>query len=232
MGTPDTSRLTGAVQELASQVVSALAGGDHSEAVCRAAGGPGDEGLGLAAIRVLGSDVLLPAVMSGRSPAAEDLAALEKAVVTFPPAPDAAPTSVWSHWAMTRALLTQGTSAVASSAQVQEPDTVWLDRAPWQLLTHQLAVLGALCVPGTDCGVADAARRRPVDVARGFVRAVRRRDWLQAAGAGRWLAVLDGVPPTLGLDAGLEFVAHMGGTDPRVIMHVRAAQLLRAGARV
>lgn len=68
-------------------------------------------------------------------------------------------------------------------------------------------------------------------MARGFVRAVRRRDWLQAAGAGRWLAVLDGVPDSLGLGAGLEFVEHMAGGDPRVVLHVRAAQLM-AGARV
>ncbi|MEU0084375.1 hypothetical protein [Streptomyces sp. NPDC006274] len=231
MERPDTSPLTGAVQELALQVVSALSSGDHGEAVCRAAGAPGDEGLSLAAVRVLGADVLLPAVMAGRPPATEDLAALEKAVVTFPPGPDAAPTSVWSHWAMTTTLLDQGTSAVVDPAQAYEPDTAWLDGAPWQLLTHQLAVLGALCVPGTTCGVAAAARRRPVDVARGFVRAVRRRDWLQAAGAGRWLAVLDGVPDSLGLGAGLEFVEHMAGGDPRVVLHVRAAQLM-AGARV
>lgn len=229
---PDTSLLTGAVQELASQVVSALSSGDHTEAVCRATGATGDEGLGLAAVRVLGADVLLPCVMSGRTPAAEDLAVLEKAVVTFPPGPDAAPTSVWSHWAMANALLELGTSAVVPPAQGREPDVLWLERASWQLLTHQLAVLGALCVPGSRCGVATAARSRPVDVARGFVRAVRRRDWLQAAGAGRWLAVLDGVPASLGLDTGLEFVAHMGGGDPRVLLHVRAAQLLRAGARV
>lgn len=178
---------------------SPLSGGDHSEAVCRAAGASGDEALSLAAVRVLGADVLLPAVMTGRPPAAEDLAALEKPVVTFPPGPDAAPTSLWSHWAMTRALLGLGTSAIVAPVQAHEPDPAWLERAPWQLLTHQLAVLGALCVPGTACGVASAARRRPVDMARGFVRAVRRRDWLQAAGAGRWLAVLDGVPDSLGL---------------------------------
>jgi hypothetical protein len=76
------------------------------------------------------------------------------------------------------------------------------------------------------------ARRRPVDVARGFVRAVRRRDWLQAAGAGRWLVLLDGVPQTLGLDTGLEFVAQMGGEDARVALQVEAAQLMRTGVLV
>ncbi len=74
-----------------------------------------------------------------------------------------------------------------------------------------------------------AARRRPVDVARGFVRAVRRRDWQQAAGAGRWLTLLDGVPDTLGLEAGLDFVRLMGGGDPRVALQLEAARLMPAG---
>lgn len=81
--------------------------------------------------------------------------------------------------------------------------------------------------------MARAARRRPVDVARGFVRAVRRRDWQQAAGAGRWLTVLDGVPDTLGLETGLDFVELMGGSDPRVTLQVQAARVMRvAGALV
>jgi hypothetical protein len=78
--------------------------------------------------------------------------------------------------------------------------------------------------------VAGIARRRTVDVARGFVRAVRRRGWLQAAATGRWLTLLDDVPDTLGLDAGLEFVALMGGDDPRVALHLRAARPVRPGA--
>jgi hypothetical protein len=108
-----------------------------------------------------------------------------------------------------------------------EPEAGGLEGATWQSFTHQLALLAALAVPGTDCAVARLANRRPVDVARGFVRAVRRRDWLQAAGAGRWLMVLDGVPETLGLDTGLEFVAQMGGEDPRVALQLHAAQALR-----
>lgn len=71
-----------------------------------------------------------------------------------------------------------------------------------------------------------------MDVARGFVRAVRRRDWLQAAGAGRWLSVIDGVPDTLGLDTGLEFVEQMAQADARVGLHVHAARHIRAEVRV
>ncbi|MEU7281093.1 hypothetical protein AB0A69_20245 [Streptomyces sp. NPDC045431] len=226
MEQPETpTRLTGAVRELASRVVSALNGGDHFVVVggvVDATDAEGADRLGLAAVRVLGADTVLPSVLLRTAPAPGDLTAFEQAVRGFPPAPDASPTSRWSHWAMRRTLGLDGA----------EPDTTWLDVAPWQVLTHQLAVLAALAVPGTDSGVARAAARRPVDVARGFVRAVRRRDWLQAAGAGRWLSLLDGVPDTLALDTGLEFVALMGGTDPRVALQVRAARLLRAGAPV
>ncbi|GAA3750493.1 hypothetical protein [Streptomyces tremellae] len=252
-----STRLTGAVQDLAFEVVSALRGGDHVGGVGGSAGISGDDGLGLAAVRVLGSDLLLPSVLLGRPADRSDLALLQQAVTVFPPSSDASAVSAWSHWAMTQTLLrlagtadTVGTftrSEQSRGRAVQpgdgaaapepphgvpaaEPSTDWLDGAPWQTLAHQLAVLAALAVPDSHSGVARVAARRPVDVARGFVRAVRRRDWLQAAGTGRWLAVLDGVPDTLGLDAGLDFVAQMGGADARVALHTQAARALRAGA--
>ncbi|MEW2546731.1 hypothetical protein AB0910_13275 [Streptomyces sp. NPDC047002] len=245
-----STRLTGAVQDLAFEVVSALRGGGHVGGVGGSAGISGDDGLGLAAVRVLGSDLLLPSVLLGRPADRSDLALLQQAVTVFPPGSDASAVSAWSHWAMTHTLLgLAGTADTVSTltrseqsrdgaaapeppraAPAAEPPTDWLDGAPWQTLAHQLAVLAALAVPGSDSGVARVAAHRPVDVARGFVRAVRRRDWLQAAGTGRWLAVLDAVPDTLGLDAGLDFVAEMGGADARVALHTHAARALRAGA--
>jgi hypothetical protein len=229
MEQPGTStHLTGAVHDLTWQVVSALRSGDHSGVICGVAAITRDDNLRLAAVRVLGADAMLPSIIFCQRPACEDLAVFEKAILAYPPPPDASAPSLWSHWAMTNTLLRLGTSTGSVPMDAAEPPAAWLNDASWQDLTHQLAVLGGLAVPGTDCGVARAAGRRPVDVARGFVRAVRRRDWLQAAGAGRWLAVLNGVPETLGLDTGLEFVSHMGGADPRVALHVYAAQLLQA----
>jgi hypothetical protein len=189
--------------------------------------------LTLAAVRVLGADVLLPAVLRGSPPGPDDLAVFRRAVHAFPPPAHGSPTSVWSHWAMRRTLLRLDASPDGALADDgAEAAGTWLDEASWQYLTHQLAVLAPLAVPGGDCAVSRAARRRPVDVARGFVRAVRRRDWLQAAGAGRWLVLLDGVPETLGLETGLDFVAQMDGADPRVALHIEAARLMRAGATV
>jgi hypothetical protein len=231
-----STRLAGAVQGLTSELVSALRSGDRFRLAGMVTTADGPETAAdpsLAAVRVVGADVVLPSVLLRCAPPEPDgLTVFSKAVHTYPPPAGAPPTSVWSHWAMRRALLRLDASLDGAWDDDAEPDAAWLDDAPWQHLTHQLAVLAPLALPGEDCAVARAARRRPLDVARGFVRAVRRRDWLQAAGAGRWLVLLDGVPPTLGLDNGLEFVAQMGGEDARVALQVEAARLMRTGVPV
>ncbi len=225
-----SARLAGVVRDLAAEVVRALRTGEHPVAVCASAGvGKGDE-MGVAAVRVLGADVLLPSVIGGRRTCGSDVRMVRAAAGAHPPGGDASRSAAWSHWAMLRTLRAmEGRAAGRRPPQEEEPDASWLETAPWPALTHQVALLAALAVPAADSGVRRVLEGRTRDVARGFVRAVRRRDWLQAAGAGRWLALLDGVPPTLGLDTGLEFTGHMGGTDPRVALHVSAAQLLRAG---
>lgn len=233
-----TTLLQGAVQDLASGVVSVLRGGDHtreSGTWCPSAADDGAGDLTLAAVRVLGADALLPHVLLRMPPGAGELALFRKAVAAYPPASGAAPTLLWSHWGMTRVLrgLDGPRADPGPPAEDGQPDAGWLEDVTWQVLTHQLAVLAPLAVPGCEgSAVARVAQRRPVDVARGFVRAVRRRDWLQAAGAGRWLTLLEDVPDTLGLESGLDFVALMGGDDHRVALQVRAAQLMSAGAPV
>ncbi|MGW4026842.1 hypothetical protein [Streptomyces sp. NPDC005009] len=222
--------LQGAVQDLASGVVSALRGGGHTREVL-AAGTDGEAGdLALAAVRVLGSDALLPGTLRHTPPDPAEVAVFRKAVEAYPPRADAAPTVRWSHWGMARTLRRVDPSA--TFPHLDEPGAGWLDGAGWQFLTHQLAVLAPLALPGEDGAVFREAVRRPVDVARGFVRAVRRGDWRQAAGAGRWLTLLPGVPDTLGLESGLDFVELMGGQDPLVALQVQAARLTRTGALV
>ncbi|MFE3855772.1 hypothetical protein ACFXPN_32145 [Streptomyces griseorubiginosus] len=231
-----STRLAGAVQGLMSELVSALRSGDRFRLAGLVEVGNGPEVTAdpaLAAVRVVGADVVLPSVLLRCAPPGpDDLTVLGKAVHAYPPPAGAPPTSVWSHWAMRRALSRLDAGLDGRPDDGTEPGAEWLEDAPWQFLTHQLAVLAPLALPGEDCAVARVARGRPVDVARGFVRAVRRRDWLQAAGAGRWLVLLDGVPHTLGLDAGLEFVAQMGGEDARVAFQVQAARLMRTGVLV
>ncbi|MFF3334003.1 hypothetical protein ACFYWX_31380 [Streptomyces sp. NPDC002888] len=222
--------LLGTVQDLASGVVSALRGGDHARGAGLAAVDGGARRLVTAAVRVVGADLLLPNVLRGTPPDDAELSLFTMAVETHPPRAHAAPAVAWSHWAMRRTL--RLLDAPPPGRPAEEPDDSWLIEADWRSLTHQLAVLAALALPEEDNAVARVAQSRPVDVARGFVRAVRRRDWQQAAGAGRWLTLLHGVPDTLGLETGLDFVELMGGDDPRVALQVEAARLMRAGALV
>lgn len=194
-------------------------------------GGPRGD-LVLAAARVLGADLVLPDILKGTAPAEDRLALLGRTLDAFPPRPQAAPTVLWSHWGMRRALRLVGASGSGPDESQAEPGVDWIGDAPWPSLTHQLAVLAPLALPAADCAVARVARERTLDVARGFVRAIRRRDWQQSAGAGRWLAVSDQVPATLGLDSGLDFVELMGGGDPRVLLQVRAARSMRTRVSV
>ncbi|MEV7897836.1 hypothetical protein [Streptomyces cyaneofuscatus] len=228
-----SSPLAGAVHDLATEVVLALRSGDHLATVCGAAGIDEENRTGIAAARVIGADLLLPSVLYGRHPHPGDVAVLDRAVREFPPKPDAPAATAWSHWHMISTLQrmaqppgTTGTTGTASPGTYEEPDAAWLEQAPWQSFTHQLSVLAPLAVPAAPSAVQRAAAARAVDLALGFVRAVRRRDWLQAAGAGRWLAAIGGEPATLGLERGLDFVELMGGHDPRVTLHVRAARLM------
>ncbi|MBT2379654.1 hypothetical protein J7E90_20500 [Streptomyces sp. ISL-111] len=235
-----SSPLAGAVHDLATEVVLALRSGDHLATVCGAAGIDEENRTGIAAARVIGADLLLPSVLYGRHPHPGDVAVLDRAVREFPPKPGAPAATAWSHWHMISTLQrmarppgttsttgpTSTTAATGAAGTYEEPDAAWLEQAPWQSFTHQLSVLAPLAVPAAPSAVQRAAATRAVDLSRGFVRAVRRRDWLQAAGAGRWLAAIGGEPATLGLERGLDFVELMGGHDPRVTLHVRAARLM------
>ncbi|QHY95901.1 hypothetical protein SSPS47_12310 [Streptomyces sp. S4.7] len=57
-------RLAGVVHDLASEVVSVLRDGGHSSVVGGTVGTLADDRLSLAAVRVLGADVLLPSVLT------------------------------------------------------------------------------------------------------------------------------------------------------------------------
>ena len=238
--TGTSSRLTEAVQSLAADVVSALRSGDRSGVLCATAGPGGDGEVALAAVRILASDALLPQVLAAGPADPADLDVFGQAVRAFPPAPHSSPASCWSHWGMTRTLAAlnsphgpggAGEFTARPPQAAAEPDGAWLeDGMSWQVLTRRLAVLAPLAVPGAGCGPARVAAARTLDLSRGFVRAVRRRDWLQAAGAARWLALAPDLPPTLALAGGLDFVQFMGGQDTRVLLHTDAARLMLTGA--
>ncbi|MFJ4840796.1 hypothetical protein [Streptomyces sp. NPDC088746] len=218
--------LADTVQDLARTVASALqGGGNRGEALAPAVPPAAHDAVSLAAARVLGADLLAPSTLLGIpvGPADSDLVAA--AVQAFPPTGQS-PSVAWSHWGMTAAL-----QLLRGDSPAPELETSWPTGQSWQQLTQRLAPLAALAGLPTPCAPAAAALGRVEDLARGFVRAVRRRDWLQAAGAGRWLAAQGrAVPETLGLEHGLALVARMGAQDARVLLHTTAARVLLAGA--
>ncbi|MGW1788498.1 hypothetical protein ACWCO0_06215 [Streptomyces tubercidicus] len=179
-----------------------------------------------AAIRVLGADALAPYAMDqvGAPVGADDEAVVRQALTAYPPGADASEVSVWSY----RGLVEASHAFLPGNAQHWPPPpeaaAEWVDHDPWPRLSHRVSQLAALALPGLAPGLTERLATRTDDLARGFVRAVRRRDWLQAAGLGRWLARLPEVPESLGLDSGLAFVRQMGGGDPRVTLHIAAAQ--------
>ncbi|MGW1376797.1 hypothetical protein ACWD6P_21350 [Streptomyces sp. NPDC002446] len=185
-----------------------------------------EDALGPAAVRVLGADALAPYAMEHRTApvGADDEAVVRQALAAYPPGADASQVSLWSY----RGLVEASHAFLPGGAQPWPPapdaDAGWVGLDPWPKLSHQVSQLAALALPKLGSGLAEQLAPRTDDLARGFVRAVRRRDWLQAAGLGRWLARLPDVPLTLGLDSGLAFVRQMGGADPRVALHVVAAQ--------
>ncbi|TDV53933.1 hypothetical protein [Actinophytocola oryzae] len=226
----DTSgRVTDAVQECASAVVSVLRDGHHGRAVQLIAD-PTDT-VRVAAVRVLGADVLAPHALLGHETAAGDLEAARAAVAAFAPGPTAPVTTFWTYWGLCDAVRSIEPLG-RREAPVARPDAAWVRDVPWPELAHRLALLAALATPGSGDALTRELSTRVSDVARGFAWAVRRRDWLQAAGVGRWLTLLDGVPRSLSLDTGLEFVRHLGAdADARVDLHVQAARMIREAHR-
>lgn len=212
--------LSAAVADVASGVALALGeGGSYalSGVLVR------DDAVALAAIRVLGADVLAPyALDGGAARGGEDESVVRRALAAYPPGAGASDVTVWSYHGLveaSRVYLPGGTWPVRPPAGDD-----WVRTDPWPRLAHRAAQLAALSLPDLVPALAGALAARTDDLARGFVRAVRRRDWLQAAGLGRWLARSADTPESLGLDSGLAFVSRMSGGDPRVALHTAAAR--------
>ncbi|MBT2505574.1 hypothetical protein J7I98_06585 [Streptomyces sp. ISL-98] len=212
------------IADAASGVALALQGEGDPYALSRIVR-QGDA-LALAAIRVLGADALAPYALDHRAgPGGEDDQAVVRQVLTaYPPGVDASDVSVWSYRGLVEASHAFLPGGVDRLPQAPQAGAAWVSEDPWPKLSHRASQLAALALPGLAPGLADGLAARTDDLARGFVRAVRRRDWLQAAGLGRWLARLPDVPPTLGLDNGLAFVRRMSEGDARVALHVVAAR--------
>lgn len=217
------------ISDAATEIALALRGGGDSFALSRVL--RPEDPLAHAAVRVLGADALAPYRLAGHRPLPEDALLVDRALDAFPPEAGSSAVSLWSYHGLAHAagsLLPDGGGRGPAAPRADAlPDTGWVREEPWPRLAHLSAQLAALAVPTGATPLADALRSRTEDLARGFVRAVRRRDWLQAAGLGRWLTVLPDTPQTLALDRGLDFVRLMSAADPRVQLQVAAAKRLQ-----
>ncbi|MGP3986425.1 hypothetical protein [Streptomyces sp. 3N207] len=217
--------MSAVIADAASEIALALRGEGDPYALSRTL--RQDDALSPAAVRVLGADALAPYALDGHPGAdgagSADAAMVRDALTAFPPTGETSAVSAWSYHGLveaSRAFLPTHTTRWPSPP---EPGDDWLASDPWPRLSHRVSQLASLALPGLAPELTDRLAGRTEDLARGFVRAVRRRDWQQSAGLGRWLARLPQTPPTLGLDSGLHFVRQMSD-DPRVAVHVTAAQ--------
>ncbi len=224
----ENSSLSAAVADVANGVALALDGEGDTFALSALLAQ--DDTVALAAIRVLGADVLAPYALGGDAArGGPDGEAVRKALAAYPPTPGASDVSLWSYRGLAEASRTFLPHSGADMAAEARPGDTWLRTDPWPVLAHRASQLAALSLPGLAPALAVGLAARTEDLARGFVRAVRRRDWLQAAGVGRWLVRVPDVPDSLGLGAGLRYVRRMSGGDPRVALHTAAARRFSGG---
>ncbi|MGP3972600.1 hypothetical protein ACTWQF_00950 [Streptomyces sp. 8N114] len=213
------------IADAASEIALALRGEGDPYALSRTL--RQEDALSPAAVRVLGADALAPYALDGHPGAdgagSADAAMVREALTAFPPTDGGSAVSSWSYRGLVEASRAFLPTHAAYLPSPPEPGDDWLDAEPWPRLSHRVSQLASLALPGLAPDLTDRLAGRAEDLARGFVRAVRRRDWQQSAGLGRWLARLPQTPPTLGLDNGLRFVQQMSD-DSRVAVHVIAAQ--------
>jgi hypothetical protein len=203
---PPRAVYTAAVETLAGCVVRSLTGVDDAfgltgqiEIESGAAAGRA----GLAAVRVLGSDALVPFLVAGHPFSGSDAEVVELSFRVFPlPEQDLSGeydadyvmlVRLLRDWATGEVLRWLGASDVAAPYPAGAGAGVGRERG-WLLWTGMLAQLAPLAVPGLDSALHADVRCYRLDVARGVTRSMLRRDFLTAARLGRWLAACGDAP--------------------------------------
>ncbi|MEV0618768.1 hypothetical protein AB0I81_35985 [Nonomuraea sp. NPDC050404] len=225
-----------AVQALASELLRALddqeghAGGDHLD---RFVDAWDDRSRGLAAVRVLGADVLTPSALRGAPAGGADEAVVRAAVRAYPaPAGHSRGATLWNvrDAALARVLVAAGTDVTAWEGLASPRSPGWLPDGQWLPLAADLSRLACAAHPWADAALRErvAARRR--DVARGLARALLRRDLLGAAGLARWLALDRAGDDEPMVEAALGQLEIVGTGDPRVLLQCGIAHRLMTRA--
>ncbi|GAB2878003.1 hypothetical protein [Streptomyces mayteni] len=180
---------------------------------------------GLAAIRVLGADVLAPFLLTGQ-PLRQEEAWLVRAAVRDHPAPrgHTPEAALWGvrDTVLTAALARLGVDA-ADWEGLAEPRPPGPLADDWVTLAADLVRLSTAAHPSLYPELRGRLLDRRLDVARGLVRAMLRRDLLSAARLTRWLLTL--APGELASST-LDHLEIAGRHDPRVRFEAAIARLL------
>ncbi|MEV6975404.1 hypothetical protein [Kitasatospora sp. NPDC093806] len=249
-----------AVERLAGRTLDALRGVEGTVALADPGTGTVPRPV-LAAARVLGPDLLAPRLLGTAGPDEQAVLLLAEAQHAFPPAAlqappgpsdggaspvddaatedEAALVAAWRDWAVGVLL-----------ARLAEPGAATLgpdgaDRtaprpghAPqprpyaWQAWSVRMAQLSVLALPGLDGPVHDAARAHTLDLARGTVRSMLRRDHRTAARLARWLAwtSADGRPVPLEVAPVLSRIRIVGDGSARTALELAIADAMLSAA--
>ncbi|WP_028928003.1 hypothetical protein [Pseudonocardia acaciae] len=216
-----------AVEDLAGRVAGCLADGSRvgigAGPLARFVDEAADRRAALAAVRVLGPDVLAPAVLDAAEVDPTEVYAADGAVVVealrvFPPGSlGATPEAGWRDWA-TGQVLARWVDAAADPPDTPRPAEVPGSEDGWPRWSAWAARLAPLALPDLDSAVHEQVRRRTRALGRGAVRAMLRRDYLSAARLVRWLALAsrDGHRPDLDLGVAVAHIELHSGSGPRV----------------
>ncbi|MFD7702154.1 hypothetical protein [Streptomyces caelestis] len=225
-----------AAAELALRVLRALDGAEDPDPLAGYVDAAADPKAALAAVRVLGADVLAAHVLTGRSLTQAEAETVAEAARVFPLAaacdPDTAHITRWRDWAIAQAAARCGLPVPGPP----RPDYVGLaspvDACAWRCWSVTMAQLSTLALPGLDSALHEAARQGAVPLAQGSCWAILRRDYALAARLSRWLALVHGQGAAVPLDPAplLDHLLLFGGVEARTVLEAEIARRLLKGS--
>lgn len=230
---PPRAVYAAAVEALSACVLRALSGVEDTFCLAEQVS-VGEPTAGLAAVRVLGPDVLAPYVIGGHRFGVEDAEVIDNSMSLFPPSDaDCAgtvgkgplPVRRLRDWATTAVLGRLRDQPMPACPVVSDVSDV-ASELGWLAWSGALAQIAPLVFPGLDSPVHTRARERVVDTARGVTRSMLRRDHLTAARLTRWLADAPDVP-AMSLDGALTHLALFSGDNPRLGLEIALARAVR-----
>jgi hypothetical protein len=215
-----------AAQALATELVAAISGTARPFSLHHRIAQEPEPVPALAAIRVLGADVLSAYLLDGHAFQSADAELLHAAVGAFPAPPGTAPdAALWAlrDQALTAALAELGVAAdgwpgLAGGAAETTEIPHW---AAW---AAELVRCSSLALPPLAGPLREQARRRRLDLVRGLSRALLRRDYPSAAKLARWLALDERQAPEPLLAPALEHLEILAADQPRTLLDVALAR--------